>query len=98
MCGESWCSGCARPAAPLSPGAQEQESKRLRDIAEDYMREAAENAEDRRRAAAPSLPMDLCSDIPERCGLCGAILAEVDTGLATTSCENCRGDIPEDDR
>ena len=50
------------------------------------------------RPAAPSLPMDLCSDIPERCGLCGALLAEVDAGLASTSCVNCRGERPEDDQ
>ena len=53
------------PAPVYSPEVQEHERQRLHDLAEDYMREAAEEADDKRRAAAPSLPMDLCSDIPE---------------------------------
>ena len=53
------------PAPALSPEVQEHERQRLHDLAEDYMREAAEEADDKRRAAAPSLTMDLCSDIPE---------------------------------
>ena len=52
------------PAPAYSPEVQAHERQRLHDLAEDYMREAAEEA-GKPRPAAPSLPMDLCSEIPE---------------------------------
>ena len=75
VCGESWCSGCARPEAPsLSPAPACWQCGSMMDD-DGYCANCADMADAARtdyhadtrpsRPAAPSLPMDLCSDIPE---------------------------------